>query len=172
METIFVIPNLMMMSSVLSFYRVDLPMQPYSLYIAKMKMVIKYMMILLYVLFIGNALWLFVSCEGQGKTGCEFTWLDHLLSSDDVPTDSSVDVFIFSLYRVTSLLTAGGVGDINPHTLTEQFVATILMLLGFLGSGYLQAMVTSHLRAIANEKDVSEKRLSNFIATLQANNVK
>jgi len=32
-------------------------------------------------------------------------------------------------------------------------------------------MVTSHLRAIANEKDVSEKRLSNFIATLQANNV-
>ena len=73
---------------------------------------------------------------------------------------------------MTSLLTAGGVGDINPHTLTEQFVATILMLLGFLGSGYLQAMVTSHLRAIANEKDVSEKRLSNFIATLQANNVK
>ena len=171
MEAIFVIPNLMMMSSILSFYRVDLPMQPYSLYIAKMKMVIKYMMILLYVLFIGNALWLFVSCGGQGKTGCEFTWLDHLRLSD-VSTDTLLDVFVFSLYRVTSLLTAGGVGDINPHTLTEQFVATILMLLGFLGSGYLQAMVTSHLRAIANEKDVSEKRLSNFIATLQANNVK
>ena len=83
-----------------------------------------------------------------------------------------VDIHIHSIYRVVSLMTSGGVGDVNPYSSLERTLASVLMLIGFLGGAYLQAMVTSHIRTVANEKDVLTSRISHFVACLKANGVK
>ena len=82
------------------------------------------------------------------------------------------EVLWMAVYRVASLLSSGGVGDVKPHTTTERLLATAFMLLGFFGSGYLQALVTSHIRTVANEKDIHTTKLTQFISCLKANGVK
>merc|ERR1719334_3062278 len=147
----------------------DLPMQPFSLKIAKLKLYFRYVIMVDFLLFGATFLWVLTSCEGTGKTGCELTWLSDLINRKKV--QSGHDVMLMAIYRVASLLTMGGVGDVNPHTTTERLLAVIFMLLGYWGCGYLQAIITSQIRTVANEQDVHTTKVAEFVSCLKANGV-
>ena len=138
--------------------------------IAKVKLYVRYVVILGYVLVLATCIWLFIACEGHKEVKCKLTWIDDLLKQKHI--NDLRDVITFSMYRVASLLTGGGIGDVMPHTTYERLIATALMLFGFWGSGYLQAVVTSHIRTVANEQDVHKLKMTQFIASLKANGVK
>ena len=138
--------------------------------IAKVKLYMSYVVMLLYVLSWATCIWLLFACEGHKEEKCKLTWIDDLL--DQKYVKDLKDVIMFSIYRVASLMTGGGVGDVMPHTTYERLIATALMLFGFWGSGYLQAVITSHIRTVANERDVQTMKLAQFISSLKANGVK
>ena len=167
---LYLVPLIMKMISIIKYYSMDLPMQPYSLTIAKLKLYIRYGVIVIFGLFVCTFFWLVNSCRGSGKSGCQLTWLHGILLSKKI--ESMGEVLWMAVYRVASLLSSGGVGDVKPHTTTERLLATAFMLLGFFGSGYLQALVTSHIRTVANEKDIHTTKLTQFISCLKANGVK
>ena len=155
------------MKSILGFYCSDLPMQPFSLRLAKAKLLLRFAVVMSYVLFGAHFLWLLVSCESEN---CKYSWVESLIKKKHLK--GMYDIHLHSIYRVASLLSSGGVGDVNPISLLERGLATILMLIGFFGSAYLQALVTSHIRTVANVKDVHSTRIAHFMACLNANGVK
>lgn len=116
----------------------------------------------------GACIWFLQACMGYGDKCAPNSWAMYQNYNIMTP---KFEMYITSLYWAAATMTSTGYGDISAHTTREEFIATIVFVIGLLLFGYCLSNIAAILTNKLHPKVDFMGRINGVVSFIKEQNL-